>query len=405
MSLNYFLTSIIIISSGTFFSIIFFTEIYTEIFTILLLAFFFLSLAIIKLKRIFFSKKFLATIFIFLVLILYNLINRNNGVIYEFNYENVLSVNFNIYHTLIIYLCTFIIGYFYSLQFEYPLKFLSKIISIQLITYFVYVLFLIIFNDLYAKINLATGRLVLIFMPYFLIAFNLQNKRLLLLFYIILISYLTMISNRGSIMAVTFFFISYTIYPFLIKKSILFKTYFLINIFFIFFIFILYLKILDNEFFTYMSREIFDKNLNTRGFLWIELIEIIKEKYLFGYGSDQNSNYISYDGEINRKNLSSHSLYLEIVLTGGLLGLFLFLLLFYSIFNQFYSYRANHWGRVCSSLIIGLMYGGLTSQDFIKGNVVYLCMIFFLLAIASAQVAKYNISYNKKKIVSILKEK
>lgn len=352
-------------------------------------------MAIIKLKRIFFSKKFLATIFIFLVLILYNLINRNNGVIYEFNYEDVSKLNFNIYHTLIIYLCTFIIGYFYSLQLEYPLKLLSKIISIQLAIFFVYVLILTYINPIDKQVNLATGRNVFIFVPFFLIAFNLQNNKLLILFYIVLISYLTFISNRGSIIAVTFFFISYAIYPFLIKKSSLFKIYFLINIFFIIFIFYFYLAQLNNDFFTNIFRELFDKRLNTRGFIWIELIEIIKEKYLFGYGSDQASNYISYDGEFNRKNLSSHNLYLEIVLTGGLLGLFLFLLLLFSLFNQFYSYRTNHWGRICSSLIIGLMYAGLTSQDFIKGNVVYICMIFFLLAIASAQVTKTNKLYNQ----------
>jgi O-antigen ligase len=395
MKLNLTTPSLLIVIVGSFISILFFTEIYTEIFPILLLAFFFLSLAIIKLKRIFFSKKFLATIFIFLVLILYNLINRNNGVIYEFNYEDVSKLNFNIYHTLIIYLCTFIIGYFYSLQLEYPLKLLSKIISIQLAIFFVYVLILTYINPIDKQVNLATGRNVFIFVPFFLIAFNLQNNKLLILFYIVLISYLTFISNRGSIIAVTFFFISYAIYPFLIKKSSLFKIYFLINIFFIIFIFYFYLAQLNNDFFTNIFRELFDKRLNTRGFIWIELIEIIKEKYLFGYGSDQASNYISYDGEFNRKNLSSHNLYLEIVLTGGLLGLFLFLLLLFSLFNQFYSYRTNHWGRICSSLIIGLMYAGLTSQDFIKGNVVYICMIFFLLAIASAQVTKTNKLYNQ----------
>ena len=250
-------------------------------------------------------------------------------------------------------------------------------------------------NPIDKQVNLATGRNVFIFVPFFLIAFNLQNNKLLILFYIVLISYLTFISSRGSIIAVTFFFISYAIYPFLIKKSSLFKIYFLINIFFIIFIFYFYLAQLNNDFFENIFRELFNKRLNTRGFIWIELIEIIKEKYLFGYGSDQVSNYISYDGEFNRKNLSSHNLYLEIVLTGGLLGLFLFLLLLFSLFNQFYSYRTNHWGRICSSLIIGLMYAGLTSQDFIKGNVVYICMIFFLLAIASAQVTKTNKLYNQ----------
>lgn len=396
MNFSFSTTSTLLLFFSVFTSVFYFTEIYTEIYPILFLISLLLLSTIIKLKRVIFTKKLFTTLFLFFSLILYYSINRDNGIIYELDYEKNSQVNFSITASFIILFFTLVIGYFYSFQYEHPLKIFSKVISIQLITFFAYLLWLIYFKNINLKMNLATGIVVFLFLPYFIIAFNLKKKILLILLYIILMSFLALISNRASMITITMFFINYSIYPYLLKKRILFKAFFFINIFFICFIFFIYLALLDNEILNKITEELFNKRLNTRGFIWIELVEIIKQKYLFGFGSDQLSQYIMYEGEFNRNNLSSHNAFLEIILTGGLLGLLLFIFLFYSIFNQFYSSSINYWGRIGSSVVIGILYSGQTSTFFVTGNIVYNCLFWLFLAVSLGQVIKTNYSNIRK---------
>jgi O-antigen ligase len=389
MSTSFSLTSTIIIFLGALASIIFFTEIYDEIYTILFIALALLSLTLIRLKKIIFTKKILKTLFLFLSLILYYSINVDNGIIKDIDYKITSKTRFNFFYSQIIFFCFFLIGYFYSLQVEYPLKILSKIFSLQLFCFFIYLLW-ISWDTEISNTDLSTGARIFIFLPFFLIAFSLNKKIALILVYIVALSYLFLISNRASMIVITMFFISYSIYPYLLKSRNLFKAYFFFNLFVIFILHNLYLEFVDSELLSEISLKVFDKALDTRSFLWIELIEIIKQKLLFGYGANQFSQYISYSGEFNRNNLSSHSVFFEILLSGGLFGLFLYLFLLYSIFVQFFCYRNNDWGRIGSSFLIGIIYSGTTSTKTILGNIPYNAMIWLFLATAVAQVIKIN---------------
>jgi hypothetical protein len=390
MNFSFSITSTLLIFLSVSASVIFFTEIYTEIYPIFILVFTFFLLTLIKLKRIIITKSFLTTVFLFLILILYYSINRNNGVIYDFDHEINSKTNFNIIDSLIIFFFTFLIGYFYSLQVEYPLKIFSKVFSIQLIVFFIYVIWLLFSEYLNSQINLSVGVRIFIFLPFFIYAFDLNSKKVLIFLYIVLMSFLTLISNRASMIAISMFFINYSLYPYLLKSRVIFKSYFFINCFFIFIIFSLYLALSGNEFLNNISLEYFNKRLNTRAFLWVDLIEIIKQKILFGFGSDQMSENIAYYGDFNRNNLSSHSAFLEIVLRAGIFGLFIYLLLLYSIYNLFYSYKINFLGRIGSSLIIGMLYMKITATALLTGNIVHNAMIWLLLGIVVAQVTKAN---------------
>ena len=94
MNFSFSITSTLLIFLSVSTSVIYFTEIYTEIYSILFLIFFFLLLTIIKLKKVVFTKKFFTTLFLFFSLILYYSINRDNGIIYELDYEINSQVNF-----------------------------------------------------------------------------------------------------------------------------------------------------------------------------------------------------------------------------------------------------------------------------------------------------------------------
>ena len=390
MNFNFSITSTLLLFLGVSASVIFFTEIYTEIYPIFILVFTFLLLTLIKLKRIIITKSFLKKVFLFLILILYFSINRNNGVIYDFDREINSKTNLNIVYSLIVFFFTFLIGYLYGLQVENPIKIFSKIFSIHLIIFLIYVLWLFFSEYSNSQINLTVGMRLLIFLPFFIFAFDLNNKKVLIFLYIVSITYLTLISNRGSIISITMFFVSYSLYPYLLKNRILFKSYFFLNCFFIFIIFNLYLVISDSEFFNKISLELFNKRINTRAFIWLDLIEIIKQKIWFGYGSDQLSKNIFYYGDFNRDNLSSHSTFLEIALKFGLFGLFIYLLLLYSIYSLFYSNNINFLGRIGSSFLIGMLYTKLTTTYPISGNIVSNIMIWFFLAIAASKVIKEN---------------
>ena len=394
MKLKLSIYSLIIITILVPLSLFFFTPIYVEIYTILLVVSIFFLLTIIRLKRIIFTKKLLTTIFLFLFLIIYFLINKNNNAIYDVYYKpDDYKVYFNIFYTLIILFCTFLIGYFYSLQIEHPLKIFSKIFSFQLIFFFFYNLWVHLPLDDISNNNLGTGFRVFLFLPFFMIAFNINKKKILIFLYIAALIYLVLISNRGALVATTIFFISYCIYPYLLKSRNLFRAYFFFNVFVIFILSYLYLENLDNKLLDTISQYLFNKQINTRGSLWIELIEIIKQNFLFGYGLNQASEHISYVGDFNRNNLASHNMFLEILLKGGLVGLLLFLFLLYSIFAQFFCYIENYWGRIGNSFVIGIIYFGATSTEFFFGNIVNNVMIWLFLAVAVAQVTKINKAY------------
>jgi O-antigen ligase len=277
------------------------------------------------------------------------------------------------------------------LQFKYPLKILSKIYSLQLIALFIYSLLITLGSDISrANVSLGQGVRVFFFLPFFLIAFSLNKKKVLIFVYIAALIYLFLISNRASVIVITIFFISYSIYPYLLKSRNLFKAYFFFNLFVIFILYYLYIKFVNNELLNEISFKVFDKQINSRAFLWVELIEIVKQKLFFGYGANQSSDNILYVGEFNRNNLSSHSIFFEIVLSGGLFGLFLYLFLLYSIYVQFFCYRKNDWGRIGSSFVIGIIYSGITNTEMILGHIVDNVMVWLFLATAVAQVTKIN---------------
>ena len=73
----------------------------------------------------------------------------------------------------------------------------------------------------------------------------------------------------------------------------------------------------------------------------------------------------------------------------------MYLLLYYSIFIQFFSNSKNYWGRVGSSFLIGLLYIGATEQTLVLGNIVNNFIIWLFIAISIGQVTKAN-NFDKK---------
>lgn len=204
--------------------------------------------------------------------------------------------------------------------------------------------------------------------------------------------FLSIISARGATISLTIFFLIYSIYPILIKKPRLFKFSFFINLFLIFIFIYLYLQYYDSHILDVVSQKFFDKAFDTgRPDIWTRLIELINQKIWMGYGSDQESIFINYKSRrmINR-SLSSHNLYLELLLSGGLFGLILFISVLYSIWAQFVDSKNNLWSRIGTSYLVSALYYAAFSTILMRGNLVYILLFWFFLAVALAQANKLN---------------
>ena len=70
-----------------------------------------------------------------------------------------------------------------------------------------------------------------------------------------------------------------------------------------------------------------EKSFSGREDIWLALIELIKQRLLFGYGASASPQQFLPIG------LSSHNLYLQIALQSGLTGLALLILLFWNIWK------------------------------------------------------------------------
>ena len=390
MRLNLSLSSLIIIFTGTLIATFYYTEIYEKIYPIFIISLFFFLLTIFNLRSIFFTKKLLITLILFLSLITFSIFNKDNGVILEnFYIKEEIDIRNNIHGSVIIFF-TFVIGYLYSLQLKNPLNIFSKIISFQIFFFILYILWYSL--DKSNDFSLGIGFVVTLFLPYSLIAFNITQKKTLISLYLLLILFLNIISARGATISLTIFFLIYAIYPILIKKPRLFKFSFFINLFLIFIFIYLYLQYSDSHILNVASQQFFDKPFDTgRPDLWTNLIELINQKIWMGYGSSQESVFINYKSErmINR-SLSSHNLYLELLLSGGLFGLILFISVLYSIWAQFVDSKNNLWSRIGTSYLVSALYYAAFSTILIRGNLVYILLFWFFLAVAVAQANKLN---------------
>jgi O-antigen ligase len=284
----------------------------------------------------------------------------------------------------------FIIGYFYSLQFNRPLDIFSKIFSLQVIFFSLYLIW--IKSTSSNNLSLVPGKIVFLFLPYLLIAFNIKKNIILIFVYLLLTTFLVFIAQRGALIALSAFFFYYSLYPLLIKKKFFINLIFFINLLFIFFLIYFYLRFYSDPYLNQLSENIFQKRFDSgRPDIWIEVLELIKQKIWFGYGHEQSSNKIeSYIlvGENLWRSLSAHSMYLELLLSGGLFGFIIFFIFLYSIWFKFNIAEENYWSRIGSSYIFSMLYFNLTDSSFIQGNIVFTILFWLFIAVALAQIEK-----------------
>ena len=385
---------------GGLISILYFSEIYNEIYGLTILLIYFTIISVVNFKAQQISTDFAWSLILFLSIIFFYYFNETTNSAFAWKYHDKNSNTTpayiqNILITTIVVFFIYIIGYVYSLQQTNPLNIFSRILFLQIFAFILNVMWKFFYLELTNQYSLEIGSLFIFSIPYLLIAINLKKIkfnqfffRFDFLLFLLTAFFLFQLSFRGSLLSFMIFVIHYYLYPFFTKRLFFYKLIFFINIFFIFLLKYLYLKFYDNIFLAELSMKYFNKSFDTgRPSQWIQLIEIIKDKLIFGHGYLLQSNYIQ-SLEYSWISISSHNLYLELLLTGGLIILFLFLILLYKIWIQMRSVSENYYGRIGSSILIASFYMISTSQMLLSQNIMINFLFWFFIAVSIGQVRK-----------------
>jgi O-antigen ligase len=288
--------------------------------------------------------------------------------------------------TSIICFVVFIHGYFYSFTVKNPLSFLGYVFLFQWALLGIY--FRVAHGDFFLGNSLFLGNITIILLPYMYLVFGGKPKLRFILSSIVLL-YLMLILCRTAFVAALIFFLTYYFYPYLIVNKIRYKLFFSSFMILLFFSIAIYMlsgsgfDFLDDFSVKYFGGKTIRSG---RELLWPELLLYIIDKPLFGHGINQASEYIQSIGigtiSVDR-DLSSHNIYLEILLRGGILLLSFFLILFYRIWGSFYSIRNNKMSRIAASGFLAFIFLGAGIPLGLIDNIVLNTLLWFYWGVAS----------------------
>lgn len=157
--------------------------------------------------------------------------------------------------------------------------------------------------------------------------------------------------SRTTILA---FIFSVTIYFLLCKfKKIKFRSIFLIGSV-LYLVFTLFYINLPNtklgDFLNQISLDIFDKSLfSGRNLIWSEAIDLIKDKFVFGYGIKGGNYYIM------SSQRGFHNFYIEITMKLGIIGLLFIFIYLYNIFKIIDIHKDEKIVILMSSYFLGVL--------------------------------------------------
>jgi O-antigen ligase len=245
-------------------------------------------------------------------------------------------------------------------------------------------IYFIVAHGFFIGNSLMMGNLTIIILPYMYLVFD-GKPKLRLIFSSVVLLYLMLILCRTAFVAAAIFFLTYYLYPHLIVNKKRYKLFFLSFIILIFLFISIYL-VSGFDFLEAFSKEYFGGKGLGRGreILWSELLHYIIDKPLFGYGINQASDYLQSTAAIlGFRNLSSHNIYLETLLRGGILLLSFFIILFYRIWESFYSISNDKMSRIAASGFLAFLFVGAGLPIGVVDNIVLNALLWFYWGIAS----------------------
>ncbi len=221
--------------------------------------------------------------------------------------------------------------------------------------------------------DLGVGTIFLTTLPFIVLGYDDLDKlkstkiNLISIFVIVI---LMIIGNRAASLSAIIFLLLYNIWPFLFRNKLIYYSAFISFFIFLGVIFFLYLNSYDYisqhnyeiKRYTFIGGEFFSKALDTRYDIWLHLLSVIMNQInpVIGAGSHLSTSYITplteYEFSMNRPNLDSHSIYLEIIYRMGLIGFILFISFIFSIWAAIWNLNKNQEIRIFAPLIIAYLW-------------------------------------------------
>lgn len=231
---------------------------------------------------------------------------------------------------------------------------------------------------------------------------NKTKKRARILVICVFAGYIVYFSGSRSVMlSVIFSILTYFIWNKITKNKLLFNLYFGIIVLFILTSTLVYPRIsaISNDFsgiqdfvIKYTGKGLYSGREN----IWDKLLEAIKLKPLFGYGTGMLA--INITG----LQLSAHNAYLDIILRLGLIGLSFIVILFFNLWNAFWKNRYD--GRVILSacFFIGIIINQINETILLLGSVFFNFPIWILFGIGLnfSLKSKTELKFTQKKLIS-----
>ncbi len=214
--------------------------------------------------------------------------------------------------------------------------------------------------------NNSAGFVIYTFSPFlFFIDFKNNNflKFLPHIVFLFCVYWLCLIGTRGAIVSSLLFYLLLMIWPKICRSRLRFYGAFWVIVLSVLALMGIYMALLSvggggtlNE----ISMQVFKKGIDTRIYVWNVAVELIKQNPLLGFGTDVRSQSFLFPEFLRTTSrqiyLTSASTYMEILLRLGIVGLVVFIFIYYSIWHQFYEGRLNRVVRVAGSFLLSSLF-------------------------------------------------
>lgn len=202
--------------------------------------------------------------------------------------------------------------------------------------------------------------------------------------------------TRSVMLSIFFILLTYFLWNKIIKSKIIFKLFFGTVVAFCYIFTVIYPNLqnyLPNyEYLNYQMIRYTGKSIHSgRDTIWSLLIDVIKQKPFFGYGSGAvPSDYI-------QSSLSAHNLYLQISLQVGLIGLIIFVIFLYSVWKIFWSNRLDKKVKFSATFFIGIVTYQLSEVSLTQNNFTFALIQWLIIGVG------LSFCLNKKKQINTSK--
>jgi len=173
--------------------------------------------------------------------------------------------------------------------------------------------------------------------------------------------WLLLLGSRGTFGAVLVFYLSFIMWPRIIKNRIVYLSLFWCVLGMILISMWIYTHIMmagEGEWIGEMSQVIFRKGATLRYLLWKELVVLASERPAWGFGTGFASASIVIPDWItlNRDTLSSGTTYVELLLRLGIVGFTIHILIFYRIWKSFWRGKDQISVRVAGAFLAAISF-------------------------------------------------